>query len=84
MRNGLIDGTKCQSSDQKGNLLQLVCIAHITNGSCVIKRSLKYSNTKRKQYIEFLKLFLCMEEWFHDLNNKLEVINAQPQLGKVL
>jgi hypothetical protein len=41
MRNGLIDGTKGQSSEQKGNLFQLLCIAHTTNGSCVIKRSLK-------------------------------------------
>ena len=84
MRNGLIDGTKCQSSEQKGNLFRLLCIAHTTNGSRVIKRSLKYSDTKWKQYIEFLKLYLCMEEWFHDSNNKLEVINAQPQIAKLL
>jgi hypothetical protein len=37
MRNGLIDGTKCQSSEQKGNMFRLLCIAHTTNGSCVIK-----------------------------------------------
>jgi hypothetical protein len=35
MRNGLIDGAKCQSSKQKGNLFRLLCIAHTTNGSCV-------------------------------------------------
>jgi hypothetical protein len=84
MRNGLIDGMKCQSSEQKGNLFRLLCVAHTTNGSRVIKRSIKYSDTKWKQYIEFLKLYLCMEEWFHDSNNKLEVINAQPQIAKVL
>jgi hypothetical protein len=49
MRNGLIDGTKCQSSEQKGNLFQLMCITHTTNGSHVMKRSLKYSNAKWKQ-----------------------------------
>jgi hypothetical protein len=84
MRNGLIDGTKCQSSEQKGNLFQLLCIAHATNGSCVMKRSLKYSDAKWKQYIKFLKLYLCMEEWLHDSNNKLEVMNTQPQIAKVL
>jgi hypothetical protein len=78
IRNGLIDGTKCQSSEQKGNLFRLLCIAHTTNGSRVIKRSLKYSDAKWKQYIKFLKLYLCMEEWFHDSKNKLEVINTQP------
>jgi hypothetical protein len=35
MRNGLIDGTKCQSLEQKGNLFQLLYIAHTTNESCV-------------------------------------------------
>jgi hypothetical protein len=25
-----------------------------------------------------------MEEWFHDSNNKLEIINARPQIAKVL
>jgi hypothetical protein len=84
MRNRLIDGTKCQYSEQKGYLFRLLCIAHTTNGSRVIKRSLKYSDTKWKQYIEFLKLNLCMEEWFHDSNNKLEVINTRPQIAKVL
>ncbi len=40
MRKGLINETKCQSSERKGNLFQLLCIAHTTNGSHVIKRSL--------------------------------------------
>jgi hypothetical protein len=84
MRNGNIDGTKCQSSEQKGNLFQLLCIAQATNRRCVMKRSLRLSDTKWKQYVEFLKIYLGMEEWFHDSNNKLEVVNAQPQIAKVL
>jgi hypothetical protein len=84
MRNGLIDGKKCQSSARKGNLFRLLCIAHTTNGSCVMKRSYDLSDTNWKQYIEFLKLFLSMEEWFHDSINKNEVINTQPQIANVL
>jgi hypothetical protein len=61
-----------------------VSLAHTTTGSCVMKRSLKYSDAKWKQYIKFLKQYLCMEEWFHDSNNKVEVINAGPQIAKVL
>jgi hypothetical protein len=49
-----------------------------------MKRSLSLSDTKWKQYIEFLKLYLGMEEWFHDSNNNLEVINTRPQIAKVL
>ncbi len=84
LRNGLIDGTKCQSSEQKGNLFQLLCIALTTNGSHVMKRSLQYSDAKWKQYIKFLKQYLCMEEWYHDSNNKVEVINARPLIAKLL
>jgi hypothetical protein len=84
MRNGLIDETKSQSSERKGNLFRLLCIAHTTNGSHVMKRSLKHSDAKWKQYIVFLKLYLCMEWCFHASNNKLEVINARQQIAKVL
>ena len=73
MRNGLIDGTKCQSSERKGNLFRLLCIAHTTIGSSIMKRSLSYPKPKWKQFIEFLKLYLGMEEWFHDANDKDEV-----------
>jgi hypothetical protein len=83
-KNGLIDGTKCQSSKQKAHLFRLLCIAHTTNGSRVMKKSLKYSDATWKQYIEFLKQCLGMEEWFHDSNNKVEVINARPLIAKGL
>jgi hypothetical protein len=49
-----------------------------------MKRSLIYSDAKWKQYIEFLKQYLCMEEWFHDSNSKVEVINTRPQIAKAL
>ena len=71
MRNGLIDGTKCQSLESKGNLSRLLCIAYTTSGSAVLKRCLKLF---WKQFIAFLKLYLCMEEWSHDANDKNEVI----------
>ncbi len=51
MRNGLIDGTKCQSSERKGNLFQLLCIAHTTIGSSIMTRSLSYPKPKWKQFI---------------------------------
>jgi hypothetical protein len=44
MRNGLIGGRKRQSSKQKGNLFRLLCIAHTTNESNVMKISLQYSD----------------------------------------
>jgi len=34
--------------------------------------------------IEFLKLYLSMEEWFHDANDKNEVRCAREEIAKVL
>jgi hypothetical protein len=36
MQNGLIDGTKCQSSEQKGNLFWLMCMSHRTTAGNVL------------------------------------------------
>jgi hypothetical protein len=83
MRNGLIDGTKCQSSEQKGNLFRLLCIAHTSSGCSVLKRCLKLSE-HRLQFIEFLKLYLSMEECFHDTNDKKKVRCAREEIAKVL
>jgi hypothetical protein len=48
MCNGLIDGTKCQSSKRKGNLFHLMCIANTTNGKNILKNSLNSSDSKWK------------------------------------
>jgi len=84
MRNGLIDGNKCQSSERKGNPFQLLCIAHTSSGGSVLKRSLKLKDRRWKLFIEFLKLYLSMEEWFHDTNNKNEVRCAREEIANVL
>jgi hypothetical protein len=58
MRNGLIDSTKCRSSERKGNLFRLLCIAHTSSGCSVLKRCLNMSEQRWKKFIEFLKLYL--------------------------
>jgi hypothetical protein len=37
MRNGLIDGTKIQSSERKGNVFRFLCIAHRTKAKTILK-----------------------------------------------
>ncbi len=44
MRNGLIDGTKCQSSERKGNLFRLLCIAHKSKARNVLQTALQLSD----------------------------------------
>ncbi len=40
MRNGLIDGTKIQLSEQNRNLFRFLCIAHRTKAKTILKNSL--------------------------------------------
>ncbi len=46
MRNGLIDGTRCQAQERKGNLFLLLCIAHTTNGSNKLQRALGHPSQR--------------------------------------
>ena len=77
IRNGIIDSTKCQSEERKGNLFLLLCIANTTEGSQKLRAKLSYSDSKWAKWLEFVKLYLSMEEWFHDSNNKEEVQQRQ-------
>jgi hypothetical protein len=79
-RNGLIDGTKCQSSERKGNVFRLLIIACRTSGRKTLQDGLRLNDDQWKQFIYFLKMYLGMEEWFHDINDKVEINNAHPPL----
>ena len=84
MRNGIIDVNKCQSEERKGNLFLLLCIANSTEGSMKLQDSLKHNSSKWKKMLKFIKLYLLMEEWFHDCNDKEEVNQTRPLIAKVL
>jgi hypothetical protein len=51
MCNGLIDGTKIQSSELKGNLFRFLCIAHRTKAKTILKNSLQSSDVMRRKFI---------------------------------
>jgi hypothetical protein len=57
-RNGLVDGTKCQAEERKGNLFMLLCIAQTTEGSIMLQRALGYSRQTWNKWIKFLKLYI--------------------------
>jgi hypothetical protein len=84
MHNGLIDGTKCQAEERRGNSILLFCIAHALEGSEILQKGFQYSQHKWVKWLKFLKLYLSMEEWFHNSNNKVEVDNAKLLIGEVL
>jgi len=73
IRNGLIDGTKCQSSERKGNLFRLLVIAHRTKAKRVLQGALGLENRRWEKFLHFIKMYLRMEEWFHNGNDKQKV-----------
>ncbi len=84
MRNDIIDGTKHQWEERKGNLFFLLCIAKTTKGSLKLQHTLGHNISKWKKLLEFIKLYLSMEEWFHDCNDKDELNQARPITANVL
>ena len=84
MRNGIIENTKCPSEERKGNLFLLLCIASTTLGGDKLQTALRYDDDTWKKWLKFVKLYLSMEEWFHDSNPKEEVDQARSLIGKVL
>jgi hypothetical protein len=83
-RSGLIDTTRCQSSERKGNFFIMMCIAHTAAGELTLKHELNLSNAHWLKWKQFLKLYLGMEAWFHDSIDKEEVIRARPAIASVL
>ncbi len=72
---------------EKGcNLFLLLCIVDTTEGSMELQAVLNHSSPKWKKLLDFIKLYLSMEEWLHDCNcnDKEEVNQAIPLITKVL
>jgi hypothetical protein len=84
MHNGLIDGTKCQSLESKGNLFRLLCLAHKTKTRNVLQTALQSSDQQWSKFLLFIKMYLAMEEWFHDCNDKDEVNVLRGEISKAL
>ena len=67
-RNGIIDGTKCQASERRGNFFSLTCIVHTTDG-LLLKECLGLSNEQWRTLLWFMREYLALEEWFHCAND---------------
>ena len=83
-RSGLIETTRCQSSERKGNLFLLLFIAHTSNGALILRHELGLPPRMWKQWLIFLQMYLAMGEWFHDSRPKQEVQNARNAIGAVI
>ena len=84
IRNGIIDSTRSQSSERRGNFFMLMCIAHTVEGKHILSKQLGLGRRHWKRWINFLKNYLAMEEWFHHSPPKEEVNNAREAISDVL
>ena len=51
-RSGLIDSTRCQSSEQKGNFFLVMCIAHTVDGQQILQHEPNYMQQQWSQWLE--------------------------------
>ena len=84
IRNGLIDSTRCQSSERKGNLFYLMCISNTSSGEFILKNELNLTNCHWLHWRKFLQLYLSMEAWFHSNIPRADVLYAQEAISQVL
>jgi hypothetical protein len=56
MRNGIIDDTKCQLEERKGDLFLLLCIASTNLGGEKLQTALQYDDDTWKKWLKFVKL----------------------------
>ncbi len=84
IRSGIIDSTRCQSSECRGNLFRMLCIAHTNDGELILKNELNLSPGHWTRWLQFLKLYLSMLAWFHSSVPKEEVRCAGPAVSSVL
>ena len=82
-RNGIIDSTKTQSTERRGNFFRLLCLSYTDTGKQSLRVALD-TEEELEYFQEFIKLYLAMEEWFHEVNDKDEVRNSRDMIAEVL
>ena len=82
--NGIIDGTKCQSTERRGNLFCLLCISCTIDGKAAFTPVWQTLGITDAQFRSFVMLYLSMEEWMHGADRKEKVRSSRPLIAWVL
>ena len=72
------------TTERRGNLFRLLCLSHTDAGQDWLFPMLSINNIDPQKYLECLKLYLSMEEWYHETNKKEEVRSARQLIGEVI
>ena len=83
-RTGFLKNTNCGAAEKRGNLFYLLCLSHTDSAQKWLFPTLRSKSIDPELYLECMKLYLSMEEWFHETNEKEEVRSARPLIAKVI
>jgi hypothetical protein len=57
---------------------------HRTTSRHVLQQALQLNVCQWTNFVQFIKLYLALEEWFHDVNDKDEVRIARGKISQIL
>jgi hypothetical protein len=83
-RNGVLKNTLVSTTKRRGNSFRLLCLCHSAAIRDDLQTILIQSSIIPAKSFKCLKLYISMEEWFHNNNPKTEVWSAQRLVSKTL
>lgn len=83
-RSGFGNTAKQQGVEVRGNIFRFVILCHTEEADNWIFPALRAKGIGRDDFLECLKLYLSMEDWFHNTNLIEEVKSARPLIAKVI
>jgi len=81
-RNGLMSHSKVSGLERRGNLLCLLCLSHTNAIKPILMEKLREQSISINKLLKCLKLYLSMEEWFHESNLKEVVLASCPLVAQ--
>ncbi len=83
-KNGTLKSTLVIATERRGNMFLLLCLCH-TDAICKdFETMLCQSRNNSANFFKCLKLYISMEEWFHENNLKDEVNLANSLVAETL
>jgi len=83
-RNGFLKNTLVDANERRGNMFLFLCICHTVTIDEVLCVRLRDRGVSMSKMMSTLKLYLGMEEWFHEENTKEEVKASRPLIAKTI
>jgi hypothetical protein len=65
-RNGALKSTLVSATKRRGNMFQLLCLCHTDSIRHDLDGILRHSRINLANFFKCLKLYILMEEWFHE------------------